>query len=338
MKGKPRNDELDRNREPFLTRYTRVIERKHNRVRFLLLDSVIYSHHSLGVVSSTFDLIGHEDMPTFKCGQKDIDATLKIDEKGDDPSPVFGIFKLGCTSVTHSKSKSDCGPDKAVVMNQVLSCLNHSLEKILASAEIKTQFLEATSFLNQHVSSEVSSLENLMEELFNSHTLLESSLENLCSATAELSKHKKEVAKCKDALSKVKPLVEMGTAKEQETESTKQTQSVRVEQLEKELAVAKQLLADTQIGLAKIKATNNNLKHKMAKFEQKKSSSNSKCVLALKAMEEAEAKHKQAVETSTRLANVKRSLNLPFDLFLINELCNFGNFMYSFEHFIDIFI
>ncbi|MED6175396.1 hypothetical protein PIB30_077956 [Stylosanthes scabra] len=98
-------------------------------------------------------------------------------------------------------------------VNQVLSYLNHSLEEIVASAEIKAQLLEATSFLNQHASSEVSSLENFMEELFNSHALLESSLEDLRSATAELSKYKKE--------------------------------------LEKELAVAKQLLADTRIGLAR---------------------------------------------------------------------------------------
>ncbi|MED6177104.1 hypothetical protein PIB30_094704 [Stylosanthes scabra] len=143
-----------------------------------------------------------------------------------------------------------------------------------------------------------------------------SSSEDLRSVTAELSKHKKEVAKGENALSKVKPLVEMGTAKEQEAESTEQTQSVRVEQLEKELALAKQLLADTRTGLAKIKATNLNLKNKMAKFEQKKSSSNSKCVSALKAMEEVEAKHKQAIETSTKLSKRQEELKFAFRSFL----------------------
>ncbi|MED6114348.1 hypothetical protein PIB30_079470, partial [Stylosanthes scabra] len=68
----------------------------------------------------------------------------------------------------------------------------------------------------------------------------------------------------------------MGTTKEQEAESTEHEQFIRVEQLEKELLTAKQLLADTRAGLAKIKATNLTLKTRMEEFEQKKASTNSK--------------------------------------------------------------
>ncbi|MED6112172.1 hypothetical protein PIB30_059278 [Stylosanthes scabra] len=58
-------------------------------------------------------------------------------------------------------------------VNKVLGCLNHSLEEIVASAEVKSQLLEATTFLSQHASSEASSLESFMEDLYNSNVLLE---------------------------------------------------------------------------------------------------------------------------------------------------------------------
>ncbi|MED6140236.1 hypothetical protein PIB30_091248 [Stylosanthes scabra] len=57
MKGKLRKVEIGWEPRAFLTRYTRVNEHKHDRVRFLFLDSMtcallycIYSHHSLGTV------------------------------------------------------------------------------------------------------------------------------------------------------------------------------------------------------------------------------------------------------------------------------------------------
>ncbi|MED6138589.1 hypothetical protein PIB30_075686 [Stylosanthes scabra] len=36
----------------------------------------IYFHHSFGVVSSIFDLTGHEDMPMFKCGEAKFGAEV----------------------------------------------------------------------------------------------------------------------------------------------------------------------------------------------------------------------------------------------------------------------
>ncbi|MED6173491.1 hypothetical protein PIB30_060007 [Stylosanthes scabra] len=140
-------------------------------------------------------------------------------------------------------------------------------EETSIQTQAKQDVVNHDAIIGKHASSVVSSLENFMEGLFNSHTLLESSLENLYMATAELSKHKKEVAKYGKALSKIKPLMEMGTTKEKEADSTEQTQLLCVEQLEKELLIAKQTLADTRAGLAKIKATNFNLKNKMAEFE-----------------------------------------------------------------------
>ncbi|MED6151548.1 hypothetical protein PIB30_083556 [Stylosanthes scabra] len=49
MKGKSRKTGIRWEPRAFLTRYTRVNERKHDR----------------------FDLFGHEDMPMFKCGEVD---------------------------------------------------------------------------------------------------------------------------------------------------------------------------------------------------------------------------------------------------------------------------
>ncbi|MED6188402.1 hypothetical protein PIB30_085595 [Stylosanthes scabra] len=70
-----------------------------------------------------------------------------------------------------------------------------TVDQIVASSEIKAQLLEATTYLNQHASSEVSSLESFMEDLYNRNILLESSSEDLRVATAGLSKHKKDMAK-----------------------------------------------------------------------------------------------------------------------------------------------
>ncbi|MED6149719.1 hypothetical protein PIB30_065263 [Stylosanthes scabra] len=72
--------------------------------------------------------------------------------------------------------------DRAIIVakvNKVLGCLNHSLEEIVASAEIKSQLLEATTFLNQHANSEASSLESFIEDLYNNDVLLESSSADL---------------------------------------------------------------------------------------------------------------------------------------------------------------
>ncbi|MED6225684.1 hypothetical protein PIB30_095999 [Stylosanthes scabra] len=52
----------------FLTRYTRVHERKHDRVRFLFLDSM--TGDLLYCFSSISDLIGREDMPKFTSGER----------------------------------------------------------------------------------------------------------------------------------------------------------------------------------------------------------------------------------------------------------------------------
>ncbi|MED6199434.1 hypothetical protein PIB30_075933 [Stylosanthes scabra] len=95
-----------------------------------------------------------------------------------------------------------------------------------------------------------------MEDLNNSNILLESSSEDLRVATADLSKHKKDVVKYGAALLKVKPLVDMGAVKEQEARLLEETQRLHVEELEKELLVAKQTLSSTMAGLAKIKASN----------------------------------------------------------------------------------
>ncbi|MED6174557.1 hypothetical protein PIB30_070173 [Stylosanthes scabra] len=147
-------------------------------------------------------------------------------------------------------------------VNQILVCLNYSLEEIVANAEIKAQLLEATTFLNQHASSEAGSLENFMEDLFNSNNPLESSSEELPQTTANLAKQKKELTKCDQAISKVKPMLEMGSTREEEAESAEKALAARVETLEKELATAKEDLAVTRGGLSKIKATNSNLKAK----------------------------------------------------------------------------
>ncbi|MED6165793.1 hypothetical protein PIB30_103013 [Stylosanthes scabra] len=109
-------------------------------------------------------------------------------------------------------------------LNKVLGCLNHSLEEIVASAEIKAQLLEATTYLSQHASSEASSLESFMEDLYNSNILLESSSADLRAAKDDLSKYKKDMAKYGAALLKVQPLVETGSIKEQEARSLEETQ------------------------------------------------------------------------------------------------------------------
>ncbi|MED6127394.1 hypothetical protein PIB30_087729, partial [Stylosanthes scabra] len=108
-------------------------------------------------------------------------------------------------------------------VNKVLGCLNHSLEEIVASAEIKAQLLEATTYLSQHASSEASSLESFMEDLYNSNILLESSSEDLRVVTADLSKHKRDVVKYGATLLKVKPLVDTGAVIEQEARVLEET-------------------------------------------------------------------------------------------------------------------
>ncbi|MED6138615.1 hypothetical protein PIB30_075953 [Stylosanthes scabra] len=193
-------------------------------------------------------------------------------------------------------------------VNKVLGCLNHSLEEIVASAEIKYQFLEATTFLNQHANSEASSLESFIEDLYNSNVLLESSSADLQAARDDVLKHKKDMAKYGAAFSKVKPLVKTGVVKEQEVKSLEETQHLRVEELERELLLAKQNLSKTMAGLAKIKATNHNLKNTVLGIEQKRASSTSKHAAAVKAIEEADAKHKQAVEASSRLSKRQEEL------------------------------
>ncbi|MED6172551.1 hypothetical protein PIB30_051068 [Stylosanthes scabra] len=209
--------------------------------------------------------------------------------------------------------------DRATIVekvNKVLGCLNHSLEEIVASTEVKSQLLEAITFLSQHASSEASSLESFMEDLYNSNILLESSSADLRAAKDDLSKHKKNITKYDAALLKVKPLVDMGFIKEQEARSLEETQRLRVEELEKELLLAKQNMSNTMAGLAKIKATNHNLKNALLGIEQKRASSTSKHTAAIKAVEEAEAKHKQAVETSSKLSKRQEELKLAFRSFL----------------------
>ncbi|MED6164643.1 hypothetical protein PIB30_092208 [Stylosanthes scabra] len=109
-------------------------------------------------------------------------------------------------------------------VNKVLGCLNHSLEEIIASTEIKAQLLEATTYLNQHASSEASSLESFLEDLYNNNILLESSSEDIRVTTVDLSKHKKDVIKYGAALLKVKPLADTGAVKEQEARVLEETQ------------------------------------------------------------------------------------------------------------------
>ncbi|MED6207552.1 hypothetical protein PIB30_036799 [Stylosanthes scabra] len=186
-------------------------------------------------------------------------------------------------------------------VNRVLGCLNHSLEKIVASAEIKSQLLEATTFLNQHANSEASSLKSFIEDLYNNNVLLESSSADLQAARDDVLKHKKDMGKYGSAFSKVKPLVDTGVVKEQEAKSLEETQRLRVEELERELLLAKQNLSKTMAGLAKIKATNHNLKNTLLGIEQKRASSTSKHAATAKTVEEVEARHRQAVETSSRL-------------------------------------
>ncbi|MED6214438.1 hypothetical protein PIB30_103148 [Stylosanthes scabra] len=179
--------------------------------------------------------------------------------------------------------------DRATIIekvNKVLGCLNHSLEEIVASAEIKSQLLEATTFLSQHASSEASSLESFMEDLYNSNGLLESSSIDLRVSKDDLSKHKKNMAKYGAALLKVKPLVDKWFIKEQEARLLEETQRLCVEELEKELLLAKQNMSSTMAGLAKIKATNHNLKNALLGIEQKRASSTSKHTAAVKAVEE----------------------------------------------------
>ncbi|MED6222333.1 hypothetical protein PIB30_063304, partial [Stylosanthes scabra] len=209
--------------------------------------------------------------------------------------------------------------DCAVIVekvNRVLGCLNHSLEKIVASAEIKSQLLEATTFLNQHANSEATSLESFIEDLYNSNVLLKSSLADLQEVRDDVLKHKKDMAKYGAAFSKVKPLVDIGVIKEQEARSLEETQRLRVEELERELLLAKQILSKTMAGLEKIKATNRNLKNTLLGIEQKIASSTSKHAAAVKTVEEAEAKHQQAVETSSRLNRRQEELKLAFRSFL----------------------
>ncbi|MED6151726.1 hypothetical protein PIB30_085146 [Stylosanthes scabra] len=63
MKGKSRKAGIGWEPRAFLTRYTRVNERKHDRVRFILIIALVQ-------FASISDLIGHEDMPKFKCGER----------------------------------------------------------------------------------------------------------------------------------------------------------------------------------------------------------------------------------------------------------------------------
>ncbi|MED6202257.1 hypothetical protein PIB30_103525, partial [Stylosanthes scabra] len=209
--------------------------------------------------------------------------------------------------------------DRAVIVkkvNRVLGCLNHSLEEIVASAEIKSQLLEATTFLNQHANSEASLLESFIEDLYNSNVLLESSLADLQAARDDVSKHKKDMTKYDVVFSKVKPLVDTRVIKEQEAKSLEETQCLRVKQLERELLLAKQNLSKKMAGLAKIKATNHNLKNTLLGIEQEGASSTSKLAAAVKTIEEAEARHSQAVETSSRLNKHQEELKLAFRSFL----------------------
>ncbi|MED6220196.1 hypothetical protein PIB30_042570 [Stylosanthes scabra] len=169
--------------------------------------------------------------------------------------------------------------DRAVIVekvNRVLGCLNHSLEEIVAK----------------------------------------SSSADLQAARDDVSKHKKDMAKYGAAFSKVKPLVDTGVIKEQEAKSLEETQRLRVEELERELLLAKQNLSKTMAGLAKIKATNYNLKNTLLGIEQKRASSTSKHVAAVKTVEEAETRHKQAVETSSRLNKHQEELKLASRSFL----------------------
>ncbi|MED6212282.1 hypothetical protein PIB30_081789 [Stylosanthes scabra] len=162
---------------------------------------------------------------------------------------------------------------------------------MVATTEIKAQLLEATTFLNQHASSVAGSLETFVEDFFNSKNLLELISEELRQTIAELAKQKKEATKCDQAI-----------LKEEEAESAEKVLAARVKALEKELPTAKEDLAITRGGLLKIKATNYNLKAKLTQFEEMNASNYSKCATAIKAMEKAEAKHKQAVEDSTTLS------------------------------------
>ncbi|MED6200573.1 hypothetical protein PIB30_086484, partial [Stylosanthes scabra] len=114
----------------------------------------------------------------------------------------------------------------------------------------------------------------------------------------------------------VKPLVNTGVIKEQEVRLLEETQRLRVEELERELLLAKQNLSKTMAGLANIKATNRNLKNTLLGIEQKRASSTSKHAAAVKTVEEAEARHRQAVETSSRLNRHQEELKLAFRSFL----------------------
>ncbi|MED6114083.1 hypothetical protein PIB30_076908 [Stylosanthes scabra] len=201
-------------------------------------------------------------------------------------------------------------------VNKVLGCLNHSLEEIVASAEIKSQLLEATTFLNQHANSEASSLESFIEDLYNRNILLESSSVDLQAAKDDVLKHKKDMAKYGAAFSKVKPLVDTGVVKEQEVRALEGMQRLRVEELERELLLAKQNLSKTMAGLARIKATNHNLNNTLFGIEQKKASSSLKHAAAVKAVEEADARHRQAVEASSRLNKCQEEFKLAFRSFL----------------------
>ncbi|MED6226269.1 hypothetical protein PIB30_101909, partial [Stylosanthes scabra] len=100
------------------------------------------------------------------------------------------------------------------------------------------------------------------------------------------------------------------------TRSLEETQRLRLEELEKELFQAKQTLSSTMDGLAKIKATNHNLKNTLLGIDQKRASSSSKHVAAVKAMEEVEAKHKRAVKASCKLSICQEELKIVFRSFL----------------------
>ncbi|MED6123526.1 hypothetical protein PIB30_049984 [Stylosanthes scabra] len=275
--------------------------------------SLALPQHELITITSPIREINVEDEGPFTVPTPEADDLAFADDKFNLDSILSEVQEVFLSALQKTSSEN---PEAEGTLSLPSNENQKEDTEIVASAEIKAQLLEATSFLNHHASSEVSSLESFMEDLFNNNALLETRSEDLRLATAELSKHKKEVAKYGKALSKVKPLVEMGTNKEKEAESIEQAQLLRVEQLEKELSIAKQALADTQAGLAKIKATNLSLKDKMAEFEQKQSSNNSKCVAALKAIEEAEAKHKQAIEASTKLNKRQEELKLAFRFFL----------------------
>ncbi|MED6163578.1 hypothetical protein PIB30_081342 [Stylosanthes scabra] len=304
---------------------------KAHRTLSLGLAAMYSSHASTDSTKVEYTPLGHETNPVWISSSCPVSASMAAATSSylASPQPEIIITSPKLGKYTKSYQNMEDSPPKDAPksqaidpelilkkVNQILACLNYSLEEIVANVEVKAQLLEATTFLNQHASSEAGSLEKFMEELFNSNNLLESSSEELRQEIAELAKQKQEVTKCDQAISKVRPMLEMGSTKEEEAKLAEKALAARIETLEKELAMAKEDLAVTRGGLSKIKATNSNLKAKLSMFEEMKASNHSKCVAAIKAMEEAEAKHKQVVEASTRLSRRHEELKLSFRVFL----------------------